>query len=368
VTGSNGSTKTAREIQVISRAFGEDNRKRLLERYFSSAEVVTPHNAWLHIYRLLLWVDPTTGLAHCYESDKAQPGRPWYARSLAFHSWVARQLDTTSSDLAGHIDQLFRWATSDLAAATVARRATYAAEAERQRAPYADQELPLPGEDPDLIELVVESLRPWLSSEPPAEILRDLTERIRAHVGQENKRKNLVGEGFEDTLAAILTRVRGVGDRYDVRVRPWLSEIPGFHEPRRGEKPRQVDLALIRRADGYRTLVSCKWSVRSDREEQFGTDFDAYARLESANQAFDYVLVTNEFDPARLAAACENRRGPNLLFSEVVHVAVEGLRATYAAPIPQRGRGVSRALDHVAGGRLGSMDSWLRLLVGERAE
>ena len=34
-----------------------------------------PIPAWKHVYRLLLWIDSTTGLAHCYESDKSQPGQ-----------------------------------------------------------------------------------------------------------------------------------------------------------------------------------------------------------------------------------------------------------------------------------------------------
>src|SRR5947208_1964025 len=79
--------------RVIARAFGADNRDRLLERYFAQGGAVTAANAWQHTYRLLLWIDRTTGLAHCYESDKCQPGRPWYARFLAFHDWVAAALE-----------------------------------------------------------------------------------------------------------------------------------------------------------------------------------------------------------------------------------------------------------------------------------
>lgn len=75
--------------QVVTRAFGAENRARLLTRYFETADTITTANAWEHVYRLLLWIDRTTALAHCYESDKAQPGRPWYARSLAFHEWVS---------------------------------------------------------------------------------------------------------------------------------------------------------------------------------------------------------------------------------------------------------------------------------------
>lgn len=61
---------------AVARAFGAENRARLLTRYFEGADAVTPANAWQHVYRLLLWIDRTTALAHCYESDKAQPGRP----------------------------------------------------------------------------------------------------------------------------------------------------------------------------------------------------------------------------------------------------------------------------------------------------
>jgi len=63
-----------------------------------------------------------------------------------------------------------------------------------------------------------------------------------------------------------------------------------------------------------------QWSIRVDREEQFASDFEAYARLESAGEDFDYVLVTNEFDAARLTAACERRRQNSPLFSPVVHI------------------------------------------------
>ena len=66
--------------EAIARAFGAENRARLLARYFNDAGDISIENAWQHVYRLLLWIDRTTALAHCYESDKAQPGRAWYAR------------------------------------------------------------------------------------------------------------------------------------------------------------------------------------------------------------------------------------------------------------------------------------------------
>ena len=68
-------------FEPVARAFGVANRAQLLDRYFGEAAPINAESAWLHVYRLLLWIDRTTGLAHCYESDKCQPGRPWYGRS-----------------------------------------------------------------------------------------------------------------------------------------------------------------------------------------------------------------------------------------------------------------------------------------------
>jgi hypothetical protein len=333
----------------VSRPFGEENRARLLGEYFDAQPEfeLEPAQAWEHVYRLLLWVDRTTGLAHCYESDKSQPGRPWYARSLAFHDWISNALDVAPDELGDHIDMLFRWVTADLATAAAAARAARASAAAAQREPYRGRSLPEPGQDPELEAIIVDSLADHLASEPPAEVLRALTERIQLHVGQENKRKNLVGEGFEDTLAAMLSRMPSVAEASEVRVRALLH-------------------ALINRSSGHRTLVSCKWSVRSDREEQFASDFRDYAELEQAGEDFGYVLVTNEFDPARLAAACEMRRQNAPLFTDVVHVNPDGPLAAFAAPAraarnQDRG-GIARARQHIESGRLKSLTTWCQQL------
>jgi hypothetical protein len=75
-------------------------------------------------------------LAHCYESDKSQPGRNWYARWLAFHAWTSSELSVTTLKLADEIDYLFRRATEDLVAVALRRRDALARIAERQREPY----------------------------------------------------------------------------------------------------------------------------------------------------------------------------------------------------------------------------------------
>jgi hypothetical protein len=313
---------------------------------------VTPESAWQRVYRLLLWIDRTTALAHCYESDKAQPGRAWYARSLAFHDWISSALGVAPANLGENIDWLFREVVTDLAAQAFSdRTATYV----EQRAPYEGRGFPEPGEDPELVGIIKESLGPWMSEDPSKDVYRQLTRRIHAYVTQENKRKNLVGEGFEDVIAAVLKRLP-FASRIDIRNRSLLHELPGFHTPPPSEKGKRVDLALL--SESKRTLVSAKWSIRADREEQFQSDFEAYARLESAGQDFNYTLVTNEFDAARLKAACERRRQNAPLFTYVVHINPEGVLAAYGV-----GRGSAATVrTHVQNGRLISLKDWLQLL------
>jgi len=339
--------------EAVARAFGAENRARLLARYFNAAGGINAENAWQHVYRLLLWIDRTTALAHCYESDKAQPGRAWYARSLAFHAWISEQLNVTPANLAEHIDWLFREAVKDLASKNLtARTETYTT----QRAPYEGRGFPEPGEDPELAGIIKESLGKWVQTQPPEEEYRHLIRRITVYMSQENKRRNLVGEGFEDVIAAVVRRLP-YSDRFEISNRSLLHELPGFYSPSPNEKAKRVDLAIV--SNNYRTLVSAKWSVRADREEQFQSDFETYARLESAGRDFAYTLVTNEFDAARLKAACERRRQNALLFTHVVHINPAAVLATYG----KIDRGSSKFVrTHVDSGRLMSLQSWLDLL------
>jgi hypothetical protein len=337
------------------RAFGEESRRQLLTEYFSPFATIPPPEAWKHIYRLLLWIDGTTGLAHCYESDKSQPGRPWYARSLAFHAWLSKSLKTSPTGLGEELDWLFIRGSERLAKTLVRKRAIWANRAEEQRAKYSG--FPEPGEDPGFEMAVNEELKPWLTTSPPPEAMRRLTQRIRIYFSQENKRKNLLGEGFEDVLAFVIQRMPAAS-KLKVAVRPVLHDLPGFRRPPKNEKPRTVDLAIV--ANKKRHLVTAKWSVRADREEQFSVDFEAYARLEEAGKDFDYVLITNEFDAARLVAACDRRRQNGNLFSTVVHVNPLGVLAAYG----ESGRGAaSRLGELIEEGRLSSLESWLTSIV-----
>lgn len=345
-----------KEEAVTDAAFGAKNRTRLINQYFleHNAETIAPHLAWAHVYRLLLWIDQTIGLAHCYESDKSQPGQRWYARSLAFHDWVAAALAVPPGKLSTEIDWLFYRAAEDLAASVLRHAAKVTARAQEQRVPYEGRGFPRPGEDPELILVVKTALGQHLASEPSAPEWDALVQRIRQYLALDNKRKNLVGEGFEDVLAQV---VRRTVNRPEVQVstRKPLHELPGFNRQRQGDKPNKVDVSVIRPA--MRTLITAKWSVRADREKQFITDYAEYINAESDRKPFEYVFVTNEFDPARLTRACEQLSGNAPMFTHVVHISTDAVEATYGQA--QEDGTMQRVLQHIESGRLSSLERWL---------
>jgi hypothetical protein len=351
---------------TVTAAFGAKNRARLIDAYFGQQSPVTADTAWMDVYKLLLWVDQTTGLAHCYESDKCQPGKPWYSRTLAFHDWASSSLGVSPSGLADEIDWLFRRATTDLATEVLRRASALAAAGAKQRKPYDGRGFPQPGEDPELVSIVKEVLGEHLSGSPTAEEWQRLVQRIRQYLMLENKRRNLLGEGFEDVIAAIIQRApKGPkGSMAEVHVRKLLHDLPGFNRPRAGEKQNKVDLAIIR--PKMRTIVTVKWSLRADREKQFAQEFGEYVTSEANREPFEYVFVTNEFDPARLMRACEALAGNARMFTHVVHVNPDALKATYdkAADGPGSKESVSlgKVREYIDSGRLIGLKQWLKLL------
>lgn len=343
------------EEAAVKAAFGAANRRRLIDLYFSSylpAEV-SAALAWKHVYRLLLWVDQTSGIAHCYESDKSQPGKNWYARSLAFHDWVARELEVEPGRLREEIDWLFRRASADLATEVAQSAPRVAAAANKQRQPYAGRGFPESEDDPGIVSVTKAALGESLVGELPRETWRLLVKGIRQHFAQENKRKNLVGEGFEDVLAQVVARTCGLPDSA-VLTRCLLQDIPGFQRAKTGEKPNKVDLAIVR--SDMRSIITAKWSLRADREKQFAQEFDEYTNAEAHNQRFEYVFVTNEFDPARLMRACEKLVRNSQMFSHVVHISPAAVRATYG---PKPESTMRKVLGYMDAGRLISLEEWL---------
>lgn len=353
--------EAAQRSKAVQRAFGSENRNRLIDAYFDSRqESVDPDNAWRHVYRLLLWSDPTTGLAHCYESDKCQPGKTWYGRSLAFHDWVCAGLEADPGALAHEIDWLFIRACEDLAGALIEKQASLTAKAALQRQSYEGRGFPRPGEDQELIAIVQEELNAYFAEAPPEAIWERVSQKARQYLAVQNKRKNLVGEGFEDVLTQVVRRACGLPSN-EVVTRTLLSDIRGFSL--QGSKPNRVDVAIVR--PEARTIVTAKWSVRADREKQFAAEYGEYSRANSIDEQFEYVFVTNEFDPARLMRACEIVSGKSRMFDRVVHINTDGLRAAYGVGQDENSavaRSRRRVVELIDEGRLISLSQWLRTL------
>ncbi len=178
-----------------------------------------------------------------------------------------------------------------------------------------------------------------------------------------------IGEGFEDTVAALLRRIPGVADTHEVpgpavAARP--ARLPAT--PRRQqEAPGRPRPGPPRHRAAHAGVVQVERAQRPGRTVR--QRLRDYAELEDAGQDFGYALVTNEFDPARLAAACDMRRQNAPLFIDVVHVNTDGPRAAYAAAARSSRRadtgGVARALGHVDSGRLASLDGWAAALAAQ---
>lgn len=342
---------------LLQSPFGAESRQYLLERYFETAPAFGPVDAWKHVYRLLMWIDHTTSLAHCYESDKSQPGRHWYDRSMAFHAWLSNELGVPPGDLHEELDYLFKGV---IEIATVSRARTEGKRrkaAEKQRAGFSP-DLPEPTGDPGLIRRVSRILADFYGSSPSEAVIAEVIAAVTWTANQENKRKNLLGEGFEDTLAEVIGRCT---DRDDLTIynRRLLHELPGFREPRKGEKARAVDLATVSNIMGSRSLATVKWSVRADREEQFTIDLDTYSRLEGEGEPFDFVFLTNEFDAARLVAACTRRHGHRLMFDAVVHMCPEALVAVHSLKPRDKAVDLLRLIEE---GRLMGLGQWITTL------
>ncbi len=342
---------------LLERPFGAESRRFLIRQYLDSVGVVTPEDAWKHVYRLLMWIDPTTSLAHCYESDKSQPGRHWYDRSMAFHAWLSAALGSSPRTLHREIDILFKGVISILAVVEAEEKDKRRKNALRQRADF-DADMPDATGDPDLIENISAMLAQHYGTAPSEALVSEIIDTVTQDLYRENKRKNLLGEGFEDTLASVIRECAGASS-LEVHNRALLHDLPGFREPPKHEKARAVDLAVVSKTTGHRSLATVKWSVRADREEQFTIDLDTYSRMEFDGQPFSFVFLTNEFDAARLVAACRRRHGHRLMFDAVVHMNPEALVAVHSLKTRAKANDL---LEHINEGRLISLGQWIRNL------
>ncbi len=219
--------------------------------------------------------------------------------------------------------------------------------------------MPEPDDDPEL-RRIVESLFADPPYAPTDDTVRYVLRRVRAHIASENKRKNLLGRGFEDVLAGVIGRINR-DDLPVVGTQTPIQAIDGFRPPREGDKDEKVDLHAVT-SSGRRVLASAKWSVRADREKQMLFDFRTYIDCNLRREPFEYVWVTNEFDPARLVANATSTEGNGWLFDAVVHICPAALEVVHELEAPNVRGTPARLKALLESGRIIGLDRWLAAL------
>lgn len=88
-----------------------------------------------------------------------------------------------------------------------------------------------------------------------------------------NRRKNALGEGFEDLLYLLLLRVSKIADDR-IALRKPVSELPGVRRapPRRAgarsDRQPHPDIAIVEGGTTH-VITTAKWSMQQDRQTQF---------------------------------------------------------------------------------------------------
>jgi hypothetical protein len=281
---------------------------RVLGEYFAQAGEVTADNAWEHVYRCLLWMNEGAGLAHIYDSNHMQPGGNFHNRAVRFTEELCGLFGVTRAELPAAIDYLFKGCV---------------VEWKRTRAAAAiDPEI-----ESELISATEQLLRSeGLADERVRPVARQIEALSRDFFTIGNKRKNALGEGFEDLLYLLLLRVSGVPPGH-IALRKPVSQLPGFRRAparlsgtRAAREPRP-DIAILEEGITH-VITTAKWSMRQDRETQFQAEYTSYQLNKTQPTELRFALITNEFDVARLnnvARAIPGGAG-GYIFHQIYHI------------------------------------------------
>jgi hypothetical protein len=290
---------------------------RVLEDYFAAAGEVTDSNAWEHVYRCLLWMNVGAGLAHIYDSNHMQPGGVFHARAVRFTDILCAHWKITRKELAGRIDVLFKGCVAEL----------------KRRQALDDIDSETESELISAIEAVLHG--EGLAGARALPVARKIESLSRDFFTIGNKRKNALGEGFEDLLFILLKRVSHVPEA-KIALRTPVSKLPGFRRtaPRqtgqRQKREPHPDIAIVEQNVTH-VITTAKWSMRQDRETQFQSEYNSFQMNKVQPTEFSYALITNEFDLARLKNVARAMPGGEggYIFHTVYHVCLPLLRETH---------------------------------------
>lgn len=317
--------------------FGKEARMKIIRKHLAEAGEITPETAWKFIYEELLWIDPSTGLAHLYESDKAQPGRNWYNRTVLFTNLLCEKFgNIPRSDLKGRIDRLFHTIISEIlqnqadvttddnditgaftgtqADSQIIEEIVEAVESTLVSNPLqniADEDLVV-----EFMQIIVRKIN--LDRQQAERLAQTLVKRARFYYTIGNKRQNVLGEGFEDLLQVLMITVSKV-PTHRIVVRQRANKLPGFKSRSNRKREEAPDIAVVNETT-TQLLASVKWSIRHDRQKQFSDELDSYAELIEQDSLPAYVVITNEYDPGRLINICNLEPHKGLAISCIYHI------------------------------------------------
>lgn len=113
------------------------------------------------------------------------------------------------------------------------------------------------------------------------------------------QRQNSLGIAFSGLIKHVLETFGNPAISYELEVDAG-SIYPGIKFPGRSNTPR-VDV-LARKGNQPRAVISGKWSARHDRINEITNECPTYKQAAAfLRQPLDFVVATNEFDPARLS-------------------------------------------------------------------
>jgi len=311
---------TSKPKKTPDTPFGQGTRMRVLQEYFANAGEVNEENAWEHVYQCLLWMNIGAGLAHIYDSNHMQPGGGFYSRAIRFTDLLCKHWQITPDQLPGRIDVLFKGCVAELK-----RRHEASAEIDRET-------------ESELISAVQGELRKEGIEDDRALLLaRKIEDLSRDFFTIGNKRKNALGEGFEDLLFILLRRASRI-PATKLALRMPVSDLPGFRRApmrKKGEKRQREprpDIAVVEENVTH-VITTAKWSMRQDRETQFQSEYHSFQMNKTQPTELTYALITNEFDIARLKNVVNAEPGRDrggYIFHNVYHVCLPLLRETQA--------------------------------------
>lgn len=130
------------------------------------------------------------------------------------------------------------------------------------------------------------------------QVQNQIDQLMRHQIYRGVQRQNPLGIAFPTLIRHILQTQGNSALRYELEV-PARSIFPGVVVPGRSPNPK-IDI-VVENEGRLRAIISCKWSLRHDRLNDISNECPAYKQAASWTRTqIDYLVVTNEFDPARL--------------------------------------------------------------------